>query len=65
MTFVDITTVEYISLQGTSYNRTLEIMTQSIGNTGDWRLTHISKNIREIFTVFGLEQMESGQIILG
>ena len=37
----------------------------AIGNTGDWRLTHISKNIREIFTVFGLEQMESGQIVLG
>ena len=37
----------------------------AIGNTGDWRLTHISKNIREIFSVFGLEQMESGQIVLG
>ncbi len=36
----------------------------AIGSTGDWRLTYISKNVREIFTVFGLEQMESGQVIL-
>ena len=27
----------------------------AIGNTGDWRLTHISKNIREIFSVFGVD----------
>ena len=37
----------------------------AIGNTGDWRLTAVSKNVREIFKVFGLEPPESGQIILG
>ena len=36
----------------------------AIGSTGDWRLTYVSKNVREIFAVFGLEQMESGQVIL-
>lgn len=37
----------------------------AIGNTGDWRLTAVSKNVREIYKVFGLEPPESGQIILG
>jgi len=37
----------------------------AIGNTGDWRLTAISKNVREIYKVFGLVPPESGQIILG
>lgn len=37
----------------------------AIGNTGDWRLTMISKNVREIFKVFDLEPLESGQVILG
>ena len=37
----------------------------AIGNTGNWRLTAISKNVREIFSTFGLEQPQSGQIILG
>ena len=37
----------------------------AIGNTGNWRLTAISKNVREIFTTFGLEPPQSGQIILG
>ena len=37
----------------------------AIGNTGNWRLTAISKNVREIFSTFGLEPPQSGQIILG
>jgi len=37
----------------------------AIGNTGDWRLTAVSKNVREIYKVFGLEAPESGSIILG
>jgi len=37
----------------------------AIGNTGNWRLTAISKNVREIFSTFGLEPPRSGQIILG
>ena len=36
----------------------------AIGNTGNWKLTVISKNVREIFSLFGLEEPESGQIIL-
>ncbi len=35
----------------------------AIGNTGDWRLTHVSKNVREIFRVFGMEPPESGQVL--
>ena len=37
----------------------------AIGNTGDWRLTAVSKNVRGIYKVFGLEAPESGSIILG
>ena len=37
----------------------------AIGNTGDWRLTAVSKNVREIYKVFDLDPPESGQIILG
>lgn len=36
----------------------------AIGNTGDWRLTAVTKNVREIFRLFGLEEPKSGQIIL-
>lgn len=36
----------------------------AIGDTGNWRLTAISKNVREIYRLFGLEEPESGQIIL-
>ena len=36
-----------------------------IGNTSNWRLTAISRNVREIFRLFGLEEPKSGQIILG
>lgn len=36
----------------------------AIGNTGDWRLTAVTKNVREIFRLFGLEEPRSGQIIL-
>ena len=32
----------------------------AIGNTGNWRLTAISKNVREIFSTFGLEPPQSG-----
>ncbi|MDR1405405.1 MAG: hypothetical protein LBJ20_07580, partial [Candidatus Methanoplasma sp.] len=37
----------------------------AVGNTGDWRLTVISKNVREIFRVFGLEAPVPGQIVIG
>jgi len=36
----------------------------AIGNTGDWRLTAVSKNVREIFALFGLEEPKSGSFIL-
>lgn len=36
----------------------------AIGSTGDWRLTAVTKNVREIFRLFGLEEPKSGQIIL-
>lgn len=36
----------------------------AIGSTGDWRLTVVTKNVREIFRLFGLEEPKSGQIIL-
>ena len=36
----------------------------AIGSTGDWRLTAVSKNVREIFRTFGLEPPESGRMIL-
>ena len=35
-----------------------------IGNTGDWRLTAVTKNVREIFGLFGLEEPKSGKIML-
>jgi transposase len=35
-----------------------------IGNTGDWRLTAVTKNVREIFRLFGLEEPKSGKIML-
>ena len=37
----------------------------AISNTGNWRLAARSKNVREIFSTFGLEPPQSGQIILG
>jgi len=37
----------------------------AIGNTDDWRLTSVSKNVREICKVFGLGPPKSAQIILG
>ncbi|MBR7152738.1 MAG: hypothetical protein IKD00_03215, partial [Candidatus Methanomethylophilaceae archaeon] len=37
----------------------------AVGNTGDWRLTAVSKNVREIFEVFGLEPPVSGKVALG
>lgn len=36
----------------------------AVGNTDDWRLTAVTKNVREIFRLFGLEEPQSGQIIL-
>lgn len=36
----------------------------AVGNTGDWRLTAVTKNVRKIFRLFGLEEPQSGQIIL-
>ena len=36
----------------------------AVGNTGDWRLTAVTKNVREIFRLFGLEEPESGKVVL-
>lgn len=36
----------------------------AIGNTGDWRLTAVTKNVREIFRLFGLEEPVSGSVTL-
>lgn len=36
----------------------------AVGSTGDWRLTAVSKNVREIFRLFGLEEPKSGRIVL-
>ena len=36
----------------------------AVGNTGDWRLTAVSKNVREVFRLFGLEEPKSGRIML-
>lgn len=36
----------------------------AIGSTGDWRLTAVTKNVREIFALFGLGEPKSGKIIL-
>jgi len=35
-----------------------------VGNTGDWRLTAVTKNVREIFRLFGLEEPKGGKIML-
>ena len=36
----------------------------AVGDTGDWRLTAVSKNVRGIFRLFGLEEPKSGKIVL-
>lgn len=36
----------------------------AIGSPGDWRLTVVTKNVREIFRLFGLEEPKNGQVIL-
>ena len=36
----------------------------AVGSTGDWRLTAVTKNVREIFRLFGLEEPESGKVVL-
>jgi transposase len=36
----------------------------AIGNAGDWRLTAVSKSVREIFALFGLEEPKSGAVSL-
>ncbi len=35
----------------------------AVGSTGDWRLTAVTKNVREIFRLFGLEEPVSGKIV--
>ena len=35
-----------------------------IGNVGDWRLTAVTKNVREIYQVFGLPEPKSGKITM-
>jgi transposase len=55
------------SVNGKTVNeivRTLNTL-MAVGNTGDWKLTAVSKNVREIFALFGLEEPKSGQIIMG
>ncbi|MGD9706691.1 MAG: hypothetical protein AB7V07_03335 [Candidatus Delongbacteria bacterium] len=44
--------------------RTLSSLT-AVGNTGDWKLTAVSRDVREIFAFFGLGEPESGQTIIG
>jgi hypothetical protein len=44
--------------------RTLSSLT-AVGNTGDWKLTAVSRDVREIFAFFGLKEPESGQTIIG
>jgi len=36
----------------------------AIGNTRDWRLTAVSKSVREIFRLFGTERPSGGKIML-
>jgi len=36
----------------------------AIGIPGNWRLTAVSKNVREIFRLFGLEEPESGAVVI-
>jgi transposase len=55
------------SVNGKTVNeivRTLNSL-MAVGNTGDWKLTAVSKNVREIFAFFGLEEPKSGRIIIG
>lgn len=43
--------------------RTLSTL-MAVGNAGDWRLTAVTKGVREIFRLFGLEEPKSGRISL-
>jgi len=43
--------------------RTLNTL-MAVGNKGDWRLTAVTKNVREIFALFGLEEPRSGTMML-
>lgn len=35
----------------------------AVGNTGNWRLTHITKTNRQIFSAFGLDEIFTGKIM--
>ena len=54
------------SVNGMSVNEVLLSLNTlyAIGNVGDWRLTAVTKNVREIYQVFGLKEPKSGQVIL-
>ena len=43
--------------------RTLSTLS-AIGFEGNWRLSHVSKGVREAFDLFGLEEPKSGHIKL-
>lgn len=44
--------------------RTLNTL-MAVGCNGDWKLTAVSKGVREIYEVFGMEVPKTGQIIIG
>lgn len=54
------------SVNGMTVNEVLLSLSTlyAIGAPGDWRLTAVSKNVREIYRVFGLEEPVSGKVIL-
>lgn len=34
----------------------------TVGNTGNWKLTHISKANRQIFSAFGIADISTGRV---
>ena len=36
----------------------------AVGSIDDWRLTAVTKNVREIFRLFGLEEPVRGRVVL-
>ncbi len=43
---------------------TLDTTLMAIGSTGNWRLAAVTKNIREVFALFGLKEPKSSKIVL-
>ena len=60
------TGAEKDSVNGVTVDDVLQSLStvSDIGNTGAWMLTVVSKNIKEIFKVFGLEPPTSGKMVL-